>query len=121
MFHNLITIDMMLYFVFDDQTESFWGDVANSQQNAVNIWTQLKSALNKLISAEFIPSIDWKPYVLSMYAVFEDVIKEFNECQKKRFVDVWNGYIDGNIEEVSIIDAKQFNEFTTDEDYIQVI
>ena len=111
---------MILFFVFDDHTETEWGDVANNRNKASQMWNQFRVMLNKLISDDFIPMIDWRPYLLLTYEVFQYFCQGMNRCQRERLVESWNFYIDGNVEEVNVMSKDIVGQVFNEHQYLIV-
>ena len=116
-YENLVKY-MVQFFVFDDHTEADWGDVARNMDEANKIWGQFDQMLDKLVSDRNIPMNGWKPYVLAMYSVFENIFDQFNDTQKTRSVDAWKSYMQGNLEETQAINSGL--QFTDIEQMIKV-
>ena len=101
-YENLVKY-MIQFFVFDDHTEADWGDVHRNREESLKIWGQFGQMLKKLVAEQHIPPNNWKPYVLAMYSVFDNILSRFNEVQKHRCIDGWKNYMQGNIEETEAI------------------
>lgn len=56
----------------------------------------------------------WKPYIIAFYSIFEDIVKSYNETQKKRFCKVWKYYFKANIDEtIAIENGQNLTDFDT--------
>ena len=117
-YENLVKY-MVQFFVFDDHTEADWGDVARNREESERIWGQFGLMLDKLVGKEPIAMNAWKPYVLAMYSVLENIYSQYNDQQKRRSVNAWRNYMEGNLEETEAI--ANGTQFTNIQQMVKVV
>ena len=103
--YEILVKYFIMFFVFDDHTECKYGQIARNQDQSKRIWKQFEQMLVKLEGKQKVSMSKWEPYVLAMYAVLEDMYVTYNDLQKKRFIEVWSDYMQGNIEETNLISS----------------
>ncbi|CAG2116758.1 unnamed protein product [Medioppia subpectinata] len=107
-YYNLYR-QMIMFFIIDDHCETTEGDVGLKAAEADNIIGQLHEVCDKLLGDRFVSARDWKPYMLSAYALYEDILVDYNDVQKRRYVHLWREWTDSMIDQCrNITDAKQY-------------
>ncbi|CAG2168831.1 unnamed protein product [Oppiella nova] len=100
---------MINIFILDDHMETTWGDINRKEVKAKEIYGQLHEVCDKLSDPgnRSIRMHEWKPYMLAVYAIYEDLVSAYNDCQRKRCLGFLKEWTDGMIDECVDLEANK--------------
>ena len=103
--YELMVKTMLIYFVFDDQLESRYGQfhIQGEQDHVRLIANEFDEVADKLGDFNSVSMINWKPYSLALYAVTEALTSRLNSVQRKRFIELSKYVSKGFHEEIDFI------------------
>ncbi|CAG2168051.1 unnamed protein product [Oppiella nova] len=106
--YETLTKSMINIFILDDHMETTWGDI-NRKVKAKEIYGQLHEVCDKLLNPgnRSIRMHDWKPYMLGAYAIYEDLLSAYNDCQRKRCLGFLKEWTDSMIDECVDLEANK--------------
>ncbi|CAG2114112.1 unnamed protein product, partial [Medioppia subpectinata] len=102
-------------FVWDDHNDAAVGQLSHQSSLADPIFEQLRRAVNRLEGLYMRgdcgrePMTAWRPYVMATYAVVDAILADLNAAQRRRVIDGWRRYIDGQQLENKMIDRQMGN------------
>ncbi|CAG2170610.1 unnamed protein product, partial [Oppiella nova] len=107
--YETLTKSMINIFILDDHAETTWGDINRKEVKAKEIYGQLHEVCDKLLDPDnrTIKMHRWKPYMLGVYAIYEDMMSAYNDCQRKRCLGFLKEWTDSVIDECVELEANK--------------
>ncbi|XP_054158744.1 uncharacterized protein LOC128957049 [Oppia nitens] len=105
----------MYFFILDDHNEEDWGQ-AIDLVSCRRVWGQVMALLRSIGTGRSAGYYDqFRSYVRSGYEIFYEIYRSYNSDQWLRFVQVWDDYCAGNVEERQLFDDRHGSPVTLNE------
>ncbi|CAG2113515.1 unnamed protein product, partial [Medioppia subpectinata] len=109
---------MISHTVLDNHLNTPYADPDRQLRKASVIIGQLYRVYDKLQGGQYVSAHYWKPYVLSAYAIYEQILSVYNPVQKRRFLELLTLWTDGMLAERN--DLQNNRQFDCVKEFIQV-